>query len=346
MDNIPKLPNEELAETQSPAEDEAFNTQKTPAKVNIRRNPSILSQIYEWSITGQAIRLELPFASQDNYPLLAIRHTPLWISLNKMFHLRTLSTATIANGYFGMYSLLMPLLSPVGIKDRSFTDYKLMPEGLSIIEYDDEPLLTLMALHHLAYTGGIEIMVQLVGNSTTQGRFAFSNKRNVQQARIFTNFMRERTVLNMPMTSKRNRLDNAFSYLNPQQSTSCVLQNDRFDMKTWINIPKLIENAAGYGTFYSTDPMAGSYAQHEMFTFIDIEGSLGATAGLQQIEMRFWIRAMPNFQFSGPLVPGAGFMSSKYSYISDGRPVVRDRTRNTQSVTKNDFTETPSSTEV
>lgn len=282
---------------------------------------SIYAQIFEFQQTGYAVELHLPLVNADNIPTVAFRVNPLIPSLNTI-----LSHIVSGNGQI-YQNLGVPFFSdncfisvPMAKRDLANDDRSDIGTGISIINNDDEPLISMLASQHMGWTGTLIFLFKIISNVTTQGKLAFSRIYHQERVAGFYDIFSKRKPINALMSSQKSRRDNAFIIVDASRQEDIEIVAPFVHEYSWFSTCEALRISLN-----STNPTTGYDASvHDSFIMLDVIGTLAQSAAATNLLIEVQVKAGEDFQFTGRIPFGAtrGFFSAN-SFISDGRPVVQ-----------------------
>jgi len=283
MSDVLEVPtNEPLAVEQLVEEPQTTAEPKvTQNLIQNHKRLSLLMQIYNWQPTGQCFRIKLPMQVSRNYPLLAIEVTPLWIPLH--YWCSVFSSNPTYN-----YCMMKPWLFPVSVTNTLQTIEP--PTGISYIEKDNMPDIAWFALHHAAWSGGLDYMFRVVSNTTTQGKLSFSRAYDVVRHPVGYNPTKVRGPLHYAMNSITSRQKNAFAILDLSRTSDLQLHLPYIQM-TPIKRPNMFNFQQKHYSIRDT----GSYL------FVDVVDILDKSAGSDELIVDIWMKASPDFKLHHPM---------------------------------------------
>lgn len=254
---------------------------------------SLIAQIYNWQPCGLSFRATLPIETQFNWPLFALKVTPLWLPLK--FYGSLANDDFAYSGVPGRITTWLTNKPWAWVADASYSTLAgttPTAAGTNFIEKDDMPDIAWMALHHCAWRGSLSIAMRVVSNVTTQGKMAVSRLYDVPQPVMNYNPNVNRTLLHNNFAGQSERFKNASMIFDLSRSTDLVVQCP------YISKRPLIRTFDYFGHINN-----GSATDTASWIIFDIINALDASAASSQLIVDFWIKAGPDFEFINPLPP-------------------------------------------
>lgn len=133
---------------------------------------SIRKLISQFMPTGWKVRVNLPFIPSTQNALFGLKHTPFSPPLAPF---DTTSWIAIKNAFRPV--VFDPLALPTAINNLGGCGE--IPSGISIVQYQEPNLLSLMAAAHRFHMGSINFHIRVVCNFTTNGSIKATKTRNL-----------------------------------------------------------------------------------------------------------------------------------------------------------------------
>lgn len=243
--------------------------------------------------TGIRVKVDTPIVNNLNVPLLALKADPLCALLDTFVRNKD-DNYTPTGGNFWWWDRLRSVIVPMSCQDLEFDDQGSMPDGITIEEYDDMNLFTLLNYHIGLWKGKFYYLLRPQTNVTTQGYLAFSRAFDVNRPLIWGNPTATKTPLEYPVNSQLARALNSQSVYNPSDTSDLILEvpfieKTAFKSRWWDNIQ--IENASDTNPAIPKDTSS--------WYFIDILGQLASTQS--SMYMTIYTYADPEFEIRSPV---------------------------------------------
>lgn len=343
MDNQVQAPSTHSNDERKPAQSDIHATIQVSQNnlVATAKRFSLLAQIYNWQPTGQLVRLDLPITNADNTPLFAVRSSPFWIPLN--FFIKSWDSAKpkpTCGGPFFTWDRLRSLIQPVSVSNMKYSDQWKMSTGISFLENDDMPDISLHSLHAIAWTGTIEYMFKIISNTTTQGKICVSRIYQAARPRVFYDPTSYKSPLFYAMNTQAQRRKNAFITEDLARTTDLHVSMPWRDQFPYRCIPEELALATeGDVKPNELDPKSKQYIPKSSVTLpdswliFDVLGILDKSAGASSVTIEIWIKAGEDFQLVGSQPFAPRLFSEKTQVGKDGRATIMNVTKPTVHIT-------------
>lgn len=279
---------------------------------------SILSQIYNWQPMGFRYVATLPIEQGYN-PLFGLQISPY--SLPFRFFKGVPSADFDTGGGTGAVSLRVSAYNqfrswgwPIGFDFAKSTGDLDSPAGQNFVEYGDMPDITWHALHHAAWSGGLQFGVRVVSNVTTQGKIAVSRFNDARVVSYNQDPISQRTLFSGSLGNLTTALKNSALVLDLSRSNDIMLNAPYLDMRPCVRQLDYYNAAA---IFMGSHPSS--------WFFFYILGALDKSAGSQELILDFWIKAGPDFQLHGVVPPTTAMISGEGSDGSTSTQIFFDK---------------------
>jgi len=251
---------------------------------------SLLAQIYNWQPTCLSIRITLPIEPRWNRPLFAIEVSPYFIPLSYFVTSNTTWGGRRIHSYLDAKSWHF-------VANRLFAaninlDYTDNPANVHMIEKDNMPDITWMALNHAAWSGEIDFMFRCISNVTTQGKLSFSRIYNVERSSLYFNASNKSSLIDYSMTSMTSRKKNSFMILDISRTTDLQINCPYIDIKPMKRSVDRLSN-----------PTRSQTGEPSSYILVDIVDALASSAGSNELILDLWIKAGPDFKLHQPMPP-------------------------------------------
>jgi hypothetical protein len=294
MEDVIETPTSELLTTEQVVlqPDAAIQPKTSENLIQNHKRLSILAQIYNWQPTPVSLRLTLPVETRWNLPLIMFEVTPFWIPLNYFMATEYNYSNRRVLAYLNAKPWHFPLDSHAASLLAANNEIRNVPTGVNVIEKDNMPDLSWLAMCHAGWSGRLDFMYRIVSNVTTQGKIAFSRMFNVERPPVYFDANQLRTPFKTAFSSSSSRKKNSFMILDLSRTTDLQVQCPYMDIVPFRRTADRIGAGNRAGRTLNAS-----------YIVLDIVDVLDASAGSNEFLVDIWIKAGPDFQFHYPLPP-------------------------------------------
>lgn len=241
--------------------------------------------------TGIRIKIDTPIVNNLNIPVFALKAEPFCPLLDTFVRNKD-NGNTPQGGNFWNWDRLRTVIVPMSCQDLAFDDTEALPSGVTIEEYDDPNILTLLGFQIGLWKGSFKYLLRPQTNVTTQGYLAFSRAFDVNRPLLWGNPAAKRTPLEYPVNSQLARGLNAQSVYNPAETSDLIL-----DVPF---IEKVPFKSKWYDWIQIRNPGTNDIAKDvSSWYFIDILGQLASTQSSMYITLYTFVD--PDFEIRSPM---------------------------------------------
>ena len=275
------------------------------------------SNIYNWNPVGIHITLNLPIVSSYNDALFAIKVSPLHMPLSNFMMM------TYVHNRVAAWHELRSWAVPVPPDIQHYDESKDIGGGITITEKDDPCLLTILAYHSRAWTGGLRYKLRQVSNMTSQGVLSFSRAYDVQTIKCYGNWFKYRTPLPIESGTTRDRRDNAFSTLDMARESEIILDCPYQSVYPWVDTSSHINDATLYGINGAVNRERVTSDLLHSWIIVDPISALETSAAAHQVTFELQIQADPaTFQLGMSAPISRNFTDKSKSFSSEPVPLI------------------------
>lgn len=253
--------------------------------------------------TGLRIKIDTPIVNTQNVPIIALKADPICPLLDTFVRNKDAGYSP-EGGNFWIWDRMRSVIIPMACQDLAFDDAGPLPDGVTIEEYDDPNMVTLLNFHLGLWKGSFKYLLRPQTNVTTQGYIAFSRTFDTNRPLIWKNPAAFRTPLEYPVNSQLARALNSQSIYNPSETSDLILdvpfiEKVPFQSRWFQNL--MMSNAG--------DDHNGIPKDVNSWYFLDILGQLASSQS--SLYMTVYTFVDPDFEIRSPWPIGMRWLNDK-----------------------------------